>query len=117
MSDGSVGVLGCAAHPVMRAWLREVHRAEPVRKRKTHSPSHLICRPTRQYNTRSLTSDAALVEAEDQTERIHSATEPQERASKMDQIARSEPARGLKTEVHRHFAEELYSRTEATTID
>ncbi len=36
-----------------------------------------------------------MVEAEDQTERIHSVTEPQERTSRMDQIAGSEPARGL----------------------
>jgi hypothetical protein len=60
-----------------------------------HHERHVNARPTRQYNISSLTStsDAALAEAEIQTERIHSVTEPQERASGMDQIAGSEPAR------------------------
>jgi hypothetical protein len=48
-----------------------------TRKRKSHTPlaSQLVCRSTRQYNTRPSGSDAALANSEDQAEHIHSATE------------------------------------------
>jgi hypothetical protein len=89
-----------------------------ARKRKSHSPSHPTCRSTRQYNTRSSTNDTALVDAEDRAEQIHSATESQERTTRLDQVAGSELARGLKLRGASHRPDPmsygLYSTPTAT---
>jgi hypothetical protein len=69
-----------------------------VRKRKSHTPSQLHCRSTRQCNARPSASGVALANSEDQAEQCHSDTEAvnDQRASRLDQIAGSELARGLK---------------------
>ncbi len=71
---------------------------QTVRKRKFLTPSQLNCRSTRQGNTRPSASGAALASSSDQAELLHSGTEAvnDQRASRLDQIAGSELARGLK---------------------
>ena len=69
-----------------------------ARKRKTHSPSQPNCRSTRHHNTRSSTSDAALVDTEDRIAHVYSAAESVNdlRETRLDQCAGSELARGHK---------------------
>jgi hypothetical protein len=69
-----------------------------VSKRKSHTPSQTDCRSTRQRNARPSASGAALASSSDQAELFYSDTEAvnDQRASRLDQSAGSELARGLK---------------------
>ena len=71
---------------------------QTARKRKFHDSSQLNCRSTRQGNTRPSASGAALASSSDQADLFHSDTEAvnDQRASRLDQSAGSELARGLK---------------------
>ena len=69
-----------------------------VSKRKARTPSQTDCRSTRQRNARPSANDAALANSSDQAEHFYSDTEVvnDQRASRLDQSAGSELARGLK---------------------
>lgn len=69
-----------------------------VRKRKSHIPSQIDCRSTRQRKARPSASGAALANSSDQAELVYLDTEVvnDQRASRLDQSAGSELARGLK---------------------
>jgi hypothetical protein len=69
-----------------------------VSKRKSPTPSQTDCRSTRQRNARPSASGAALASSSDQAELFYSDTEAvnDQRASRLDQSAGSELARGLK---------------------
>jgi hypothetical protein len=76
---------------------------QTVRKRKFSTPSQLNCRSTRQGNTRPSASGAALASSADQAELFlsDSAAANDQRVSKLDQIAGSEPARVFRGASHR----------------
>ena len=69
-----------------------------VRKRKSHIPSQIDCRSTRQRKARPSASGEALANSSDQAELVYPDTEVvnDQRASRLDQSAGSELARGLK---------------------
>jgi hypothetical protein len=69
-----------------------------VSKPKSHTPSQTDCRSTRQCNARPSASGAALANSSDQAELFYFDTEVvnDQRASRLDQSAGSELARGLK---------------------
>ena len=87
-----------------------------ARKRKTRSPSQPNCRSTRHHNTRSSTSDAALVDTEDRIAHAYSAAESVNdlRETRLDQCAGSELARGHKPRGASHRPDPMSSSPYST---
>ena len=87
-----------------------------ARKRKTQSPSQPNCRSTRHHNTRSSTSDAALVDTEDRIAHVYSAAESVNdlRETRLDQCAGSELARGHKPRGASHRPDPMSSSPYST---